>query len=431
MSGVRDLFFDEFYNELERAIDDYEKNQNDILKSSYLVKELVDAWCPYSPVEPNFDEILISVDGGVQISRFAYGGFIAVARACAITHLRGKERKLTKSVKIHLQEVYDNRDRSFIPGYARMIAEYRVASMAARDVLEENFMPVVVMDGSLYLGHFPYATREYLHHPMLITELLDTISDLNSLARDNDFPIIGISKDSTVFYLYMALLKISLEKAGQHKLKELIDGIYTPFDLSLKIENFKDFDRKILESFLSQKPMCDTELINAYTKTEGYTHPLCLTPLLLRSESDRLSFYDRIKRNISSEIADITCVSINRFLDNPPVATTYWKPTPVSPSMRVDVSSHTLKFNEFNFLGYEHNSFNKSDFSNLEDILNHLNYWYCNDVEYNVPLRQADILARFDRKLYTTKYEPFIISRLERAGVNVKGTRRNLREMDE
>jgi hypothetical protein len=430
MSGVRDLFFDEFYNELERAIDGYEKNQNDLSGSSYLIKEFRDAWCPYSPVEPNFDEVLISVDGGVQISRFAYGGFIAVARACAITHTRGKERQLTKNVKIHLQEVYDNRDRSFIPSYARMIAEYRAASIAARDVLEENFVPIVVMDGSLYLGHFPYATREYLHHPMLITELLDTISDLSSLARDNDFPVIGISKDSAVFYLYMALLKTSLYKAGQYKLKELIDDIYSPFDLSLKIENYKDFDRKILESFLSQKPMCDTELVNTYTKTEGYTQPLCLTPLLLRSESDRLSFLDRIKRNVSSEIADISCVSINRFLDNPPIVTTYWKPTPVSSPMRVDISSHTLKYNKLNCSGYGHNSFNKLDFSNLEGILNHLNYWHCNDVEYNVPLRQADILARFDRKLYTTKYEPFIISRLERAGVNVKGTRRSLREID-
>jgi len=43
---------------------------------------------------------------------------------------------------------------------------------------------------------------------------------------------------------------------------------------------------------------------------------------------------------------------------------------------------------------------------------------------------QADMLARFDRTLYRTKYEPFIISRLERAGLDITGRRRALREVD-
>jgi hypothetical protein len=49
-------------------------------------------------------------------------------------------------------------------------------------------------------------------------------------------------------------------------------------------------------------------------------------------------------------------------------------------------------------------------------------------VEYNLPLKQADTLARFDRDLYTRKYEPFIIRRLEEAGRDVTGTRRMMRE---
>jgi hypothetical protein len=51
-------------------------------------------------------------------------------------------------------------------------------------------------------------------------------------------------------------------------------------------------------------------------------------------------------------------------------------------------------------------------------------------VEYNIPLSQADTLARFDRDLYQRKYEPFIIHRLEQAGYDITGSRRMLREVD-
>ncbi|MCW3992735.1 MAG: hypothetical protein NWE79_08485, partial [Candidatus Bathyarchaeota archaeon] len=69
------------------------------------------------------------------------------------------------------------------------------------------------------------------------------------------------------------------------------------------------------------------------------------------------------------------------------------------------------------------------DLSGLEGVLNHLGFWFCNDVEYNLPLRHADMLARFDRPLYESKYQPFIIRRLEHAGLNVTGRRRDLRKV--
>jgi hypothetical protein len=66
---------------------------------------------------------------------------------------------------------------------------------------------------------------------------------------------------------------------------------------------------------------------------------------------------------------------------------------------------------------------------NLEKVLNHLGHWFCNEVEYNIPLKQADTLARFDRDLYRRKYEPFIVKRLEEAGLDVTGKRRTMREI--
>ena len=430
MSGVRDLFFDEFYTELETAMESYKNREDENTEPLRLAAELTQRWYPYPPGARDPNEILISVDGGVQISRFAYGGFVTVARACAITHTSGEGRRLTKTVKIHIQEVYDNRDRGLIPNYARLIAEYRTAAKAAQEVLELGLKPVVLMDGSLYLSRFPYATREYRRHPALLVELLDSISDLRTLAMKRKFPIMGISKDSSVFYLHMALLNAALLKAKTPRLRELIDDTYTPFDLALRVKTMKEKDQRALEPFLDRRPICDSALVHACAESEGYSQPLLLAPSIYRIDFQGGSLYDRLERNLSPEIKEFMITSLRNFLDCPPVAVTYWKPTKISRPFRVDIAGHSLGRSEPWDSSKENTFFEVPDNRALQGILNHLHHWYCNDVEYNIPLKQADTLARFDRNLYSTKYEPFIISRLERAGVNVMGTRRNLREVE-
>jgi len=428
MSGVRDLFFDEFYTELETAMAEYVNHEHDS-EPPRLADELANRWHPYQPGDRKQGEVLVSVDGGVQISRFAYGGFVAVARACALAHSPGEGRRLTKRVKIQIQEVYDNRDRGFIPGYVRMISEYRAAAGAAREVLDRGLKPVVLMDGSLYLGRFPYATREYSHHPALIVELLDSISDLRALARDNGFPLAGISKDSSVFYLHMELLKTALVKGGHPRLRALVDDASNPFDLRLKLGTMQEQDRQALEPFLDKRPPCDSALVHICAESQGYTHPLLLAPSLYRSGSEGGALYKRLERSLPRETADTVIASLRRFFRSPPVAVTYWKPAKASRPFRVDVAGHSLGRSEPWGASGGNAFLEATDYGPLEGVVDHLHHWYCNDVEYNVPMKQADMLAHFDRNLYTTKYEPFIISRLERAGVDVKMTRRNQREM--
>jgi hypothetical protein len=279
------------------------------------------------------------------------------------------------------------------------------------------------------MGRFPYATREYRHHPTLIIELLDSISDLRALARDHGFPLVGVSKDSTVFYLHMELLKAALARAGHPRLRELVNDASTPFDISLKLEAMEEQDRRALEPFLDKRPLCDSALVHVCAESEGYTQPLLLTPSLYRSGSEGVALYERLERNLPRETADPVIESLRRFFQSPPIAVSYWKPTLDSRPFRVDVAGHSLGRSEPWGSSRRNILLDAPDHGALKGAVDHLHHWYCNDVEYNVPLKQADILARFDRNLYTTKYEPFIISRLERAGVDVKGTRRNLREM--
>jgi len=426
MSSIRDLFFDEFFDELNGVAAGV---SGDLVSGpSVLVDDVRRHWVSYVGDAESRDEVLVSVDGGVQVSDFAYGGFVAAARACGVIHRKGEGRSIVKRVKLFAGEVYDNRDRGFIPGYVRMIAEYDAARLAAEKVLDEGGKPLVLMDGSLYLARFPYAIREYRNHPDLLADLFNSMSDLRCLARDHDFTVASVSKDSTVFYTYMMLLREAIQHAGLGRLSSLLDDASSPHNLMAKVEKIPQEDRNALEPFLEPRPLCDTALVNSVTTTEGYTQPLLLAPSIYYGREPAPSLYNRIRQNLPTEKAENIVKSLEKFFDCPGVATTVWKPTPKSRSFRVDITADSLGHIE-PWIDQQGNSFTDT-MKPLEKVLDHLNYWYCNDVEYNIPLKQADQLAHFDRRLYTQKYEPFIIRRLEEAGLDITGSRRMQRDMD-
>ena len=431
MSQVRDLFFDEFYEELESVIKGMEATQDEPGTPPILAEEVERHWNLYRPDPDNREGALVSVDGGVQLSRFAYGGFVTVGRALALIHWPGRDRMTEKRVKIHVQEVYDDRDRGFIPGYVRMIAEYDAARAAAERVLDEGGRPVVLLDGSLYFSRFPYAIREYTHHPNLLAELFESITRLRTLARDQDLPLIGLTKDSTVFYLHMRLLRDVVARAGLWRLAEVVKDAFSPLDLRMKAESLEAEDKTALEPFLERRPLCDTALMRTSTGGEGYTQPLLLAPSIYYGRSEAPALYERIRRSLPRETASRVVGGLRSFFDTPGVAVTYWRPPGADRPFRVDILANALGHSE-PWIRRTDNEFVEPgvDLGALEKVFNHMSHWFCNDVEYNLPLRQADQLARFDRELYRSRYEPFIIRRLERAGIDLTGTRRMQREYE-
>jgi len=70
LSRVRDLFFDEFYEELQRVVEGMEPGE-ETPEPSILTEEIRSHWIPYTADPEARDEALVSVDGGVQLSRFA------------------------------------------------------------------------------------------------------------------------------------------------------------------------------------------------------------------------------------------------------------------------------------------------------------------------------------------------------------------------
>ncbi len=427
MSGVRDLFFDEFYSELERVAGEIAARDEEDSKRSILADEVKARWLPYAGDSDDRKGTLISVDGGIQQSDFAYGDFVAAGRAIALIHKPGEGRRMERKVRLYVGQVYEDRDKGFIPGYVRTICEYDAAYAAARKVLDEGGQPVVLMDGSLYIGRFPYAVREYRHHPELLIDFFESITRLRTLARDNGFPLVGVAKDSSVFFLYMELLKEAVTKAGLGSLVKQLDEASSPIDLRGKMQNWGETEWKQIEPWIEARPLCDPLLVKESTETAGYTSPLYLSPSIYYADNDTASLYRMVDKYLEAGTATRVKEAVKGFFSAPGVAAIYWKPGPKARPFRVDVLANLLGRPEA-WSSHTRNMFLTGN-PNLEKVLNHLGHWFCNEVEYNIPLKQADTLAHFDRDLYHRKYEPFIVRRLEEAGLDVEGKRREKRNL--
>lgn len=427
MSRVKDLFFDEFYSELERVAGEIAAREEEDVKQSILADEVKAKWIPYAGDSEDREGTLISVDGGIQQSDFAYGDFVAAGRAIALIHKPGEGRRMERKVRLYVGQVFEDRDKGFIPGYVRTICEYDAAYAAARKVLDEGGQPVVLMDGSLYIGRFPYAVREYRHHPELLIDFFESITRLRTLARDNGFPLVGVAKDSSVFFLYMELLKAAVTRAGLGSIVKQLDGVFSPLDLRGKMQNWSEAEWKQIEPWIEARPLCDPLIVKESTETAGYTVPLYLSPSIYYADNDTLSLYRMVDKYLEAETATRVKEAMKGFFSAPGVAATYWKPGPKARPFRVDVLANLLGRPEA-WNNHIRNVFLASN-PNLEKVLNHLGHWFCNEVEYNIPLKQADTLAHFDRDLYHKKYEPFIVRRLEEAGLDVEGKRREKRNL--
>lgn len=177
------------------------------------------------------------------------------------------------------------------------------------------------------------------------------------------------------------------------------------------------------------RPLCDPPLVEVSTVTEGYTTPLYLAPSIYYSQQGEVpALIRQIDRYIEPTMATRLKNGVRAFFKTPGVVVTYWKPRPKGRPFRVDVLASALGRNEA-WDDHTGNTFLDSPLKEpIEAVLCQLAKWYCNEIEYNIPLKQADTLARFDKDLYKRKYEPFIIRRLEEAGIDVRGKRREIRE---
>ncbi|MCD6263391.1 hypothetical protein J7L60_03150, partial [Candidatus Bathyarchaeota archaeon] len=142
------------------------------------------------------------------------------------------------------------------------------------------------------------------------------------------------------------------------------------------------------------------------------------------------SLYRRVRELLPGEEAERVVSALEAFFSRPPVAVTYWRPHRGARPFRLDISASSLGYG-FPMKEIRRNAFvaEGRGLDAVREVLDHLGFWFCNPLEYNLPLRQADRLARFDRRLYASRYEPFIIKRMEERGVTLLSRVRDLREV--
>jgi len=432
---MRDIFFDEFYEELEQTVSNLRSEDIRITPPDRVIEALRQRWHEHGSAKRSSSLTLVAIDGGVQRAQYSHGWTVSIGRACAFIYSpeeKNNGHRIRKSVKIHIGRVFDDRDKGYIPSYVRLIAEYNAARAAAEEVLGSGSLPLVLLDGSLYLSRFPYAEREYLSHPEILAELFESMNALHSLGRDRGFPVVALSKDTSVFYLYMVLLREIVARSGiDGRLTDIIAESTSPLSLREKMGRLKEEERKLLDDLLGGvKPLSDPELVEASTRDSGFSHPLLLAPSIYYRRGDTLpSLYRRIRGLLPKERAERVVSALEGFFSRPPVAITYWKPRRDGRPFRVDVSGSSLGKTS-SMRNVKPNIFvaEDCDLSVLREVLDNLAFCFCNDVEYNIPLHQADLLARFDRQLYTSCYEPFLVNRMEERGIVLRSRIRDLRE---
>jgi len=430
MAQMRDIFFPEFYEELQNELGSMAHGNLHEQPDPAVAEKLRTRWHLLGPSQPDTSLIPIAVDGGIQQSSFSDGVIVSVARACAlICHPNRKSGpEIVKRVKIRAVRVFGG-DRTYIPSYVRMIAEHEAARAAAERVLSEGSIPLVLMDGSLYLGRFPYAEREYLSHAQLLAELFDCIASLHTLSRDHSFPLVGLSKDSAVFYLYMSLLRENLIESGaDDRVIELLATSTSPISLRERLRRMVT-NPSSFSNLQATWPISDTRLIELSTSGTGFSHPLLLAPSIYYRKGDSLpSIYRRVRGLLSTSLSERVLRALEAFFSRPTTGLVYWRPPRSNRAFRLDISAGCLG-DETAMRDVKSNVFasDSSDLSILRKVLGILEMWFCNDLEYDIPLHQSDKLARFDSTLYKSHYEPYIRSRMQSLGFVPRSRLRDLR----
>jgi hypothetical protein len=230
----------------------------------------------------------------------------------------------------------------------------------------------------------------------------------------------------------MTLLREVLALSGANgRLADLVAKSTSPMSLREKMGRLNEVDKRTLNTLLGGvKSLTDLEVVEASAENQGFSHPLLLAPSIYYRSGDTVSSLNRrVRALLPREVAERVIAALEGFFSRPAVALTYWRPRRDGRAFRVDISGSSLGYGT-PMMETTQNTFvaEDCDLRALREVLDYLKFCFCNDVEYNISLHQADKLARFDRQLYASRYEPFLIKRLEERGIVLRRRVRDLRE---
>jgi hypothetical protein len=303
--------------------------------------------------------------------------------------------------------------------------EHRVALKAVND----GFKGYILFDGSIYgrLAHIPIETG-YVHDRSFMLRYFETLMNLMDTCRENDIPVIGISKESRTSFFREFLVKTVASEAIDtvNLIPEKMERI-----LSLALDNKKlamrELDKlerevegdlsllkDLIEELIVRKP--DFQLILSYAEDAGYT-----TPLLLGASIRWRRTLERILRDpegfvksgfpVSSRDPDFVewaLSVVNRMPELPAILSFHLLPAMNDTPMRIDIPAWVFGITEkLHEVGWP-----ETVSVDLNDILRLISAGYCGLGNYNVWLKAVDDGVKLRRdvfeKLYLPKFEEIV-----------------------
>lgn len=356
---------------------------------------------------------VLAVDSSSQHIVTSNGGIFYVVRALALSKSK-RYRELVTDFDFTSDSSYDavysiHRKMEWL--------EHKVALQAVKD----GFNGFILLDGSIYgrLVHIPIETG-YVNDRAFMLKYFETVIELLKTCRENNIPIIGISKESrTAFFREFLIKTIASEMADEmglntEKIERLISLALDNRRMAVKelekIEEEKNINilSGLIEELFARKP--DFQLILSYAETVGYT-----TPLLLGASVRWRRSYKRIARDpegfvksnfpISSRdrnFVDWALDIVNSISDLPAIVSFHLLPAINDTPMRVDVPAWIFGIGKkLSEVGWP-----EAVSVDLSEILRLISAGYCGLENYNVWLKAVDDEVKLRRDVFENLYLP-------------------------
>lgn len=372
---------------------------------------------------------IVACDGSFGESSFSGGLVVIVTRAIAHIYSLNNNR-ITSVFEVDTKAGYRLGGRTVL----MKALELRVLRKALEKALEEHIEAFGIFDGSLYLTFLHHKDRLKKISPVF-EEYVRELANILKLA-EKGIKIIGISKDSDINYLRAKVVTSVLTElcsgmgngiARRRSLKKLLK------DLTSKGLECLDKSLRLLCLRELEQDFSDECLYSELTLEPGFTTPLLLAPqtIFLTGESKANGWRDTSFRKHIEKDEDLSGVlkSLDEYFSSTPIALTYWRPSNMSMVYRLDVPASLLGYSgkcedltEDVFLE------GRDYLESMKNIVGVLN-WMRQGPYAVYPLVEVDSIAKLDRSLYKSVYEPVIVEELKKRGFKVNSRKRRIRDI--
>lgn len=374
---------------------------------------------------------IVSCDGSIAESVFSGGLEAWVARAVA--HIRPKDGTMLSIPKVEAPVGYDLGGKSVF----LKTVELETLTEAIKKARTGNGRVFAVYDGSLSL----FLPARYLQRLQPLAYLFEryvkAMTECYQLVQQDLLELVGVSKDSNVSYLRARLILDTILQTNPDVGEMLRRDQRSLRLMARRLDGIVEQEgtNSLLRSYLNElkELISDEALYSEITTGAGYTTPLLLGPqtrfFAAEVEKGTNDWWDSsFRKHLSGSTAlEGLRVALDELYSLPPIAISYWKPKAGLMTYRIDIPSTLLGLESKAGDMKENVLSDEEAVPIMQGLISRLN-WLSQGESVVSPLTEVDVIARLDRRLYHSSYEPLIIKELTSKGHNVRLSKRRIRD---